>query len=817
MRNMGIVHDFRFAVRLLRRNLPTTTIALISIALSVAATAVVFTAIKSVLIAPLPYADPERLVQIRTEFGNGSGPSIVDWGFWNDADEIARRTQTLESVAVYSNALFDVAGDGSTPPEALYGLNVSSNLFPMLDVKPMLGRNILPEEDQPGHANEMIMSYGLWVRRFNRDRGIVGRKVQVDGHDCLVMGVMPPEFNFPLRRAAAHTPSPYVEFWTPIRRKPANLKPEGAIGVVARLRNGVSLQDAQDDLAAISTELAREFPATNRDRTLRLGLLRDRMLGTAAKSLWLVFGAAFVFLLIGCANIANLLLARGVARQREIAIRMAVGAQSARIIRQLLIEGCVLAFIGGIAGFVLTAAAWKLLPALAPVNIPRLASASADWRVFFFALAIAMLNGILFGLAPALRAALTVPSAVRESRLGAVVGKRDRLRSALIVSEIALAITLVVIGTQLTGKFIELLRTDPGFDADHLVASVIVLSSDRYKTPEQWGLAYHRFLDAVRTIPGVVSAGTVDALPFSGENNGGFIASTAAQAIQPNSQEIAEVDVVSAGYLQTMGVRLLQGRWFSADDMSDTSNAAIVSDGTAMRLWPGENPIGKRVCIYCTPEKPNNWKEVVGVVSTIRHRSMSDAPGLDVYFSAGAMEKAAFLVVRTERPVAGLDQAIRRAIAAVDPNQPVFISASMRAFILDSIADRRFIMTLLAITAVLALLMSAAGVYGVVSYATSRRTQEIGLRMALGASRGTVHRLIFRQGFTAVFAGLAIGTGLSLIVLRVLRGIVAGLEASNATALGVSIAVVSLAAAIACWVPARRAAKVDPMEALRYE
>jgi len=810
---MRTVNDLRLALRLFRRNPSTTAIALVSIALSVAATAVVFVAIKSVLITPLPYSHPERLVQIRTEFGNTVHPSIVDFGFWNDSQQISRRSRTLESLAVYSNVIFDLAGDGSTPPEALYGLNVSANLFPTLGVKPLLGRNILPDEDVPEHVNEMILSYGLWVRRFNSDRNIVGRNVQVDGYDCLVIGVMPAQFNFPLRRAAAHTPSPYVEFWTPIRRQSVN--PEGAIGIVARLREGVSLHDAQEDLATISAELTREFPATNRDRTLGLGLLRDRMLGSATKSLWLLLGAACVFLLVGCANVANLLLARGMARQREIAIRIAVGAGNGHILRQLLTESCVLALVGGIGGYLLTAAAWKVLPALAPASIPRLAAARADWPVLVFALVVAVLNGALFGMAPALRAAFTPPSAARESHAGVVAGKRDRLRSSLVISEVALAITLVVIGAQLTGKFIELLRTDPGFDADHIVASVV--APLRQGSHERWGLAYQRFLDAVRSIPGVTSAGTVDALPFSGENFGGFIASTDAQAVRPNTQVVAEIDDVSDDYLQTMGVHLIQGRWFDAGDMTESSTTAIISDDAARRLWPGQDPIGKRICIDCTPEKPSNWKQVVGVVSTVRHRSMDGAPDLNVYLSAGAMEKAIFLVVRTDHPVAAFDSAIRRAIAAVDPNQPVFITASMRAFISDSIADRRFIMILLAITAALALLMSAAGVYGVVSYATSRRTQEIGLRMALGASRDNVQGLIFRQGFAAVFAGLLIGIGLVIVLLRVLRGIVAGLEASNATTLVISVAVVSLAAAIACWLPARRAAKVDPMVALRYE
>jgi putative ABC transport system permease protein len=812
---MKAIHDIRLALRLLRRNPSTTVIAAVSIALSVAATAVVFAAIKSVLITPLPYAYPERLVQIRTELGNKSAPSFVDGGGWNDAREIARRTRTLESVAVYDNVIFDLAGDSSTPPEALYGLNVSANLFPTLGVKPMLGRNILSEEDEPGHANEMILSYGLWVRRFNADRGIVGRNVEVDGHDCLVIGVMPPVFNFPLRRAAAHTPSPYVEFWTPIHRHP--IGPSAGIGVIARLRDGVSLQAAQADLASIDAALKHAFPATNGNRTLRLGRLRDRMLGSAAKSLWLLLSAASVFLLIGCANVANLLLAKGASRKREIAIRFAVGASNGHIVRQLLLESCILATIGGIGGYVLTAIAWKALPALAPVNIPRLGTTHADWLVFVFAVTVAVTCGVLFGMAPALRAAFGRPVSLHDSNAGVLGTRRDVLRSSLVMSEVALAITLVVIGTQLSRRFIELMGTDPGFDADHLVASVIVPSHERHITPQQRRVTYGRFLDAVRAIPGVTSVGTVNALPFSGENDGGLVATSVTQAAQVNTQTVSEIDTVSSEYLQTMEVRLLQGRWFTSDDMKESSDAAIISELTAHRLWPGQDAIGKRLCLYCTPENPNNWKQVVGVVSTMRHRSMDGPPVLNVYVAAGAMEKAIFLVVRTERPVEGLEQAIRRAVASVDPNQPVFISAPMRALISDSLADRRFMMTLLATTALLALLMAAAGVYGVVSYTTSRRTQEVGVRIALGASRNKVHLLIFRQGFAAVFFGIVIGIGLTAALLRLLHGMIPGLGSYNLTTLAVAIGLVSAAAAIACWLPARRAAKVDPMVALRYE
>jgi predicted permease len=360
---MSFLHDIRLALRLFRRTPSFTCIALLSIALSVGTTAVVFTAVKAVLLDPLPYARPGELVQIGTEYRNFE-PSRADWAFWSDAREIIRRTRTLDSAGIYRNAVFDLAGDGASTPEALYGLRVSASLFPTLGVAPMLGRNILPEEDQPGHANVMVLSYGLWTRRFNADRNVIGRRVRIARHDCVVIGVMPPEFNFPMRRAAAHTPSPYVEFWSPLQAGPDATT--GALGMIARLRPGSTLSDARHDLASISADLSREFPATNRDHVLRVGFLRDRTLGSAKSALWFLMAAALMFLLIGCANVANLLLARGLSRQREIAIRIAIGAPAGRIVRQLLTESCVLAVLGGMAGYLLTAAAWRVLPSVAP-------------------------------------------------------------------------------------------------------------------------------------------------------------------------------------------------------------------------------------------------------------------------------------------------------------------------------------------------------------------------------------------------------------------------------------------------------------------
>jgi putative ABC transport system permease protein len=483
-----------------------------------------------------------------------------------------------------------------------------------------------------------------------------------------------------------------------------------------------------------------------------------------------------------------------------------------RIVRQLLTESCVMAVLGGVGGYVLTAAAWRILPALSPVNIPRLAAARADGTIFGFALALAVINGILFGIAPALR--LTRAKGTSLSGFGArgaASGRHDRTRSSLVAAEVAVSVVLVVIGGELLTSFVKLIRTDPGFQADRILASVVLPARERYPDPAQRALFYKRILDSVRALPGVESAGTVDALPFSGENNGGYVSAAEGTKIE------GEIDHVGGEYLQTMGVRLLEGRWFREEEMADSNDSAIVNDFIAARLWPGSSALGQRVCVYCTPENPNNWKRVIGVVSSASHAALNEAAKGNVYLAAGAMRESAFVVVRTQRPTADLEKAIRRTIAAIDPNQPVFLSTTMTDLIADSVADRRFIMMLLAVTASLALIMSTAGVYGVISYTTSRRTQEIGVRVAVGAMPRDVLALVFRQGFLTVAIGLAIGLGFALMAMHSLRSFLPGLESANPAELWITTGSVALTAGIACWIPARRAARIDPMCALRQE
>ena len=811
---LSILRDIRLAFRLFWRAPSFTLIALLSIALSVGAMAVVFTAVKSVLLDSLPYTRQSELVQIRIDFPKFL-TSVSDWMLWRDGEELVRRTRTLASIGFYRTDVFDLPGDNVNPPEALWGLRVSSNLFPTLGVHPMLGRNILPQEDQPGQQNEMILSYGLWMRRFQGDRGIIGKNIVINRRSCTVIGVMPRGFNFPLREGDVHTPWPYIEFWAPLQNA-GTLGPTYSILSVARLRPGVTLRQAQQDLASIGEDLAREFPATNRDHTMKMGLLLDRALGDSKNALWLLFAASAMFLLIGCANVANMLLAKGVNRQREMAIRMAIGAGATRILRQLLTESCVLASLGGVAGYCLTVTAWRLLPAVFPTSIPRLSAARADWKVFTFSLAVAVANGLLFGMAPAFRAIRNRIVPGREL-IVPIARPRDRLRAVLVAVEMGLAAALVVGGGQLLASFISLVRVDPGFASDRVLASVIIPDQTRYATAELRAQLYRQILDGIRLSPGIESAGTIDALPFSGENHGGLIGVNDSVVSESHDRVPAEIDLVSTGYLEAMGVRLIRGEWFHEQDMKDSGDSVIVNDIAAQKLWPRENPIGKLMCVYCSSKKPNDWKRVIGVVSGVRHRSLDEPLQPSVYMASHSLENAAFVVVRSNLPMKEVDKEIRNAVANVDTNQPVFVSTTMHDLIDDSLANRRFIMGLLACAGCLALVMAAGGVYGVTSYITSSRTQEIGVHIALGATRRDVEILVFRQGFLSALIGLVSGLALALILMRVLQSVLVGISSDEFPYLWIEAGTVILAAALACWVPARRASRIDPAVALRQE
>jgi predicted permease len=795
-----------------------TALSLASIAITIGATTVVFSAVKSVLLDPFPYAHADLLVQLRAVNPKVRSRPHYDWVSWADMQDLKRASRSFEALATYHYDLINLTGDANHAPEALYGVFVSASLFPMLGVKPMLGRNIFPEEEHIGHDQELILSYGVWARRFGSDQGVIGKSVEVNGRQRTIVGVMPPGFDFPLRLSGiTRTSSQHMDFWAPEAVDPAKIGRILGYCAVARLKPGVTVSSARDEARSFASDLAQRYPVTNAGRSLDIVAFRAQTLGPAESGLWLLMGAAVLFMLIGCANVTNLLLARSLTRQREISVRLALGAGPKRILQQLITESCVLAVAGGLAGFVLTAVAWKLLPALAPVSIPRLAETRADGSVLAFAVAIAIVNGILFGLAPALRSASSgIAYSLRESGARGSVGcARSRLRSSLVVAEVAVAVTLVLVGGVLIASFLRLLSTDPGFDKN-VLASIIVPASNQYDTVEKHELLFRRIVDAVRAAPGVQLAGTVDVLPFSGANNGGSVVRADDPAATERGHGLPiEFDHVSADYLPAMGVGLLDGRWFRDDDLASNRTVAIINDALARKLWPDQSAIGREICLNCYGANFRERRRVVGVVRSVRHAGLDDLNEFQVYETAHAYEYADFVVVRTSRPASEMTKTVRRAVASVDPKQPVFLSVPMSQLIGDSVADRRFIVLLIAITGLLALLLAAAGIYGVISYTTSLRTSEIGLRMALGAQPRNVQALVFRGGLLLAATGIVIGVGAALAITRALGNLLVGLSANDPLPMISSVALVLVTSALACWIPAHRATRIDPLAALR--
>ncbi|HZU29172.1 MAG TPA: ABC transporter permease [Bryobacteraceae bacterium] len=810
----GLLRDIRHAFRLFRLAPSVTAIAVASVALTIGVTAVVFTALRAVVLKPLPYIRPHELVVL------SSGGRAANWVSWSDMQDVARRSRTLQSVAAYHYTVLNMMGDGASPPEALYGLSIPADLFPMLGVAPMIGRNILADENQPKRNREIILSYGLWRRRFGGDAGVIGRGVVCNGYAYRIIGVMPPGFDFPLRLATTvRTNAPYMEFWAPSDLTPAkDVDRSVSWGAVARLRPGVTQAQAQQDLDVIANALAREYPRTNRDRRIEAIPLEGQILGNSRPALLLLMAAGGLFMLIGCANVANLLLSRSLARQREMVLRLALGAARTRIVRQLMTESCVVALLGGLLGFLLTALAWKVLPALLPQNIPRLITASVDWTVFGFVLGAAVLNGLVFGIVPALRVTAADPAdGLRASGVrGAAGPERNPLRFAIVIGEVAMTVILVITGVQLASGFVRLMRADLGFEPHHALAAIIVPQGPNYSTPEQRAPFFRRVLDRARQLPDVESAGVANAVPFSGENIGAFIGTPDSPIPAQTPANTAEYDSVSAGYLQTLRLRLIAGRWFTPADESNPC-VVMIDENAARRFLRGRDPIGQRLCINCAAGKPQDWKQVIGVVNSIRRYSLEAPPDPEIYIAGNTLGNVDFLVLRVKGRVTDAAGPLRRMVAGIDPGVSVYLAAEMSSFIGDSIADRRFVMAVLAITAALALLLAAAGVYGVMSYATSQRTQEIGIRMALRATRGSIRGLVLREGLLMAGGGMAAGVAVALPGTVLLRGMLAGIGAADPAGVAVALAIVTVTATLACLAPARRATRVDPMVALRHE
>ncbi|HEU4835661.1 MAG TPA: ABC transporter permease [Pyrinomonadaceae bacterium] len=800
-----------YSARMLWKKPSLTAIAIIAIGLGIGANTAIFSVVNSVLLQPLPYPQPKQLVMISAEQrdqaldgrGSFSVPDFLD---------VQKSSTTLEYVATLQRS-GTMTNDGNEP-ERLIGGAVSADYFNVLGVKPELGRTFTPEEDAPGATPVIIISHGLWQRRYAGDKNIIGREIDLGGKTT-VIGVMPAGFEYPIS-------DDIQDYWEPIfagawmtkgvREERANR----FLPVIGRLKPGATVEQAKAELDLLSRQIEQQSPVSNTNVIFNTVSMHEDITRDYRTALLVMLGAVGLVLLIACANVANLLLARAVARQKEIAIRIALGASRRRIASQLLMESVLLALAGGAVGLLLATWGTSLLVAYGPADVPRLHDAGVDRYVLFFTLGLATLTGIVFGLAPALHASRPAPgNMLKESARGVSTG-RSHMRSALIVSEVALSLMLLVGAGLMINSFWRLLHTNAGFDPKGVLALDIPLSRDTYKKGEQQAAAFQQLIERVKTVPGVRDASVVSNVPLTDFDIELSFQVEGRTPYKPGEEAVADYTVAGSDYFRTMNIALLRGRVFNDGDTPTSPSVLVVSNAFVKTYFPNEDPIGKRI-IFDGPNRTP--REIVGIVDDVRRNGLDREVQPEMYASyIQRPERRLNLVIRSAGPDASeLTPAVRAAVKTFDSKQIIWRTQTVEQLLSTSVAPRKFNMMLLGIFAGVALVLAAVGLYGVMSYSVSWRTQEIGIRMALGAKRTDVLRMVVRQGMTMTLIGLAFGLIGVIALSRVMVGLLYGVSPTDPlTFSGVSI-VLLLVALLACLIPARRATRVDPIVALRSE
>ncbi|HEY0004368.1 MAG TPA: ABC transporter permease [Pyrinomonadaceae bacterium] len=801
--------DLRYGLRMLVKSPGFTIVAVIALALGIGANSAIFSVVNTVLLRPLPYKDPDRLVMVwedNTRHGyprdTPAAANYIDW---------REQNQVFEGMAAVADLSINLTGVGE--PERIEGCRVSASLFPLLGVEPQLGRAFLPEEDAPGGNRVVIMSHGLWQRRFGSDMKIIGQPLNLNGESYRVVGVMPPQFQFPRRE---------IELWVPIAFTSQEAASRGKhyLEVIARTKTGITLQQAQAEMNTIAARLQQQYPEQNTDLGAVVTPLHEYFAGDIKPALLILLGAVGFVLLIACANVANLLLARAAVRQKEISIRIALGASRWRLIRQFLTESILLAALGGVVGLLLSLWGVSLLKSFIPENISQARAITIDAKVLVFTLLVSLLTGLVFGLAPATQASnFNLNETLKEGGRDSAAGSRgNRIRALLVIAEVAVSLILLIGAGLLINSFLRLRSVDPGFRADKLLTMQVALPEQKYPDHARRTVFYTELLRRVEALPGVKSAAVTTNLPLYRQGNSIGIFIEGRPDPPPAQVPIVVTRVISPRYFSTMGIQLLQGRSISEQDRVDSPAVAVISETMARKYWPGEDPIGKRISPG-KAETPEDWITIIGVVKDVRQFELSATPKPQMYLS---YTQAAFfeprdLVISTDAEPLSLAATVRRAVWEIDKDQPVSDIRTMEEILSESVARQRFSMLLLGIFAALALALAAVGIYGVMSYSVAQRTREIGIRMALGAQRSDVLKLAVGAGLKLVLIGVAIGLLASFVLTRVMSSLLFGVSATDpATFVIISLVLISVAL-LASYIPARRATKVDPMIALRYE
>jgi len=805
-----VIQDLRFAVRLLLRSPGVTLVAVLSLALGIGGNTAIFSVVNTVLLKSLPFNEPDRIVlvwgNLPSEGNNRSQVSATDVADWRSQSTV------FEDVTTYQSLRPVLSGIGEA--ERVPAMGVGDGYFGIMKIQPILGRDFTTEEQIDGKDNVLILGYGLWQHRFGADPDVVGKTVLWSGRPHVIVGVLPSQ--------AQSLPSTLIdaraEFYRPVGENyDEEARASRHLRAIARLKPGVTLAQAQTEMDNIAARIEQQHPTSNTGYGVRLATLPEDTVGGLRPTLLLLFGAVAFLLLIACANVGNLLLAKSISRQKEIAIRAALGGTRARIVRQLLTESVLLAVSGGALGLLLAVWGTDVIESVGSRVTPLLSGVRIDARVLAFTLGISVVTGIIFGLAPALR--LSKPDmndALKEGGRGSSAGGGNLLRSGLVVSEMAMALILLVGAGLMIKSIMRLHDINPGFNAKNVLSMNVSLPGVRYPTGADRWKFHQRLIDDIEAMPGVEAAGVTSVLPFSGNFDGRALAIE--DHPKPRGEEISvDLYITSPDYLRTMKIALLKGRELTAQDTDNVQLVALINETMANQFWPGQDPLGKRIKFPGSEKNPQPWRTIVGVVNNVNQYSLDKMPPMQIYLpDAQYPTSSVSLVVRSADP-RGMVATVRDHIRSLDPELAAYDINTLESLIGDSMSLRRFSMLLLAVFAAVALSLATIGIYGVISFSVTQRSHEIGIRLALGAQSANIIRLVVTQGMVPTLVGVTIGVLSGLGLIRLMSSLLYGVAATDVSTFVLVSLILTTVATGACLVPALRATKIDPMIALRYE